>query len=249
MEWHQIVSKVTPHIVKVRTQNGYGTGFLFLYNEDKTFCGIATALHVVKQADDWQQPIWVQHYASGQTVFLETNNQVIFTDPATDSAVILFLKDNFPLPDPEDLINLLPSDFIISIGVEVGWLGFPGVAPDNLCFFSGNISARQESRKAYLIDGVSIHGVSGGPVIHGSIADGTQIVGMVTEYHPNRATGEALPGLLIAQDVSHFHDVASQVQSIDEANKKKAEFEESQKNKTELEGSDVSTNVDVQNAE
>ena len=249
MEWHHIVSKVTPHIVKIETQNGYGTGFLFLYNEDKTFCGIATALHLVKEADNSQQPIQIRHYISGQIILLQANNRTIITDPATDSAVILFFKGTFPLPSPEDLINLLPSDFIISIGVEVGWLGFPGVAPDNLCFFSGNISARQEYRKAYLIDGVSIHGVSGGPVIYGSVADGTQIVGMVTEYHPNRATGETLPGLLIAQDVSHFHDVASQVQSVDEANKKKAEFEESQKNETEFEGNEGSTNSDVENAE
>ena len=102
-------------------------------------------------------------------------------------------------------------------------------------FFCGNISARQESRKAYLIDGVAINGVSGGPVIHGNEADGIQIVGTVSAYQANRATGEALPGLLIAQDVSHFHDVASTIQSIDEADKKKAEFEESQKNKKELE--------------
>jgi hypothetical protein len=53
MNWDQIVSKITPHIVKIETQTGYGTGFLFLYNEDQTLCGIATALHIVGHADDW----------------------------------------------------------------------------------------------------------------------------------------------------------------------------------------------------
>ena len=233
MNWDQIVSKITPHIVKIETQTHYGTGFLFLYSEDKAFCGVATALHVVSHADDWQQPIRLRHHSSEQTVFIEENNRVIFTDRNTDSAVIMFLKNDFPLP--AEPINLLPSASIIPVGVEVGWLGFPAVAPYDLCFFSGNISARQEPRKAYLIDGVAINGVSGGPVVHGNEADGIQIVGTVSAYQANRATGETLPGLLIAQDVSHFHDVASRIQSIDEANKKKAEFEESQKNKKELE--------------
>ena len=46
---------------------------------------------------------------------------------------------------------------VIDIGSEIGWLGFPSVAPHDLCFFSGNISARQEYRKAYLVDGVAIN--------------------------------------------------------------------------------------------
>ena len=243
MNWDQIVNKTKPHIVKIETQTSNGTGFLSLHNEDKTFCGVATALHVVSHADDWQQPIRLRHHLSGKTLFLEQNNRVIFKDRNTDSAVILFFKNEFPLPP--DPINLLPSASIIPVGVEVGWLGFPAVASHDLCFFFGNISARQESRKAYLIDGVAINGVSGGPVIHGNEADGIQIVGTVTEYWVNRrATGEALPGLLSAQDVSHFHDVASRIQSFDEANQKKAEFEGSQKNKQELESSEQSTNLE-----
>ena len=240
MEWDKIVSKITPHIVKIETQTKYGTGFLLLYNEDTTLCGVATALHVVSHTDDWQQPIRLRDHTSNQIVLLPANQRTIVIDWRTDSAVILFFKPEFPLP--EEPINLLPNDSIIPVGVEVGWLGFPSVAPGNLCFFSGNISARPKDRNAYLIDGVSIHGVSGGPVIHADEADGTQIVGMVTEYHANRATGETLPGLLIAQDVSHFHDVASRVQSIDEANKKKAEFEQSQK---KLESSEGLTNSAV----
>jgi hypothetical protein len=91
------------------------------------------------------------------------------------------------------------------------------------------VSARQEFRKAYLIDGVAINGVSGGPVLYMTETEGVQIVGTVSQYRANRATGEALPGLLIAQDVSHFHDVLNHVRSIDEANIKKRELEEAQK--------------------
>ena len=52
MNWHQIVEEVTPHIVKIETQDSYGTGFLTLYNENKTLCGVATAMHVVAQAKE-----------------------------------------------------------------------------------------------------------------------------------------------------------------------------------------------------
>jgi hypothetical protein len=247
MEWDKIVAKITPHIVKIETQTGSGTGFLSLYNEDKTLCGVATAWHVVRQADDWQQPIRLWNHSQSETVFLKANERFISKDWHTDSAVILFPAVLLPLP--KDPISLLPSDFVINIGVEVGWLGFPALAPRDLCFFSGKISTPQESRKAYLIDGVAINGVSGGPVIHGSDAEGTQIVGTVSAYYPNRATGEVLPGLLSAQDLSYAHNVASQVQSIDEANKKQAELEASQKNETEFDGSEGSTNSDVENAE
>lgn len=51
MNWDQVVKKVSPHIVKIETQSGHGSGFLFLYNEDKSWCGIATAAHVLYQAE------------------------------------------------------------------------------------------------------------------------------------------------------------------------------------------------------
>ena len=233
MNWAQVVDKVTPHIVKIETQTGHGTGFLSLYNENKTLCGIATALHVVEHADKSQQPIRITHYDSRKTIYLDANARGIFTNLEADSAVILFAKDDFPFPQddfpfPQDPIPLFSSDSVINIGVEVGWLGFPAFAPYELCFFSGHISAKQEASKAYLIDGVAIHGVSGAPVFYATETEGVQIVGAVSAYQANRAIGEALPGLLIAQDVSHFHEVASKIQSIDEANRKKVEIEESQ---------------------
>jgi len=223
MNWDPIVREMTPYIVKIETPAGDGTGFLFLYNEDKSWCGIATSAHVVNYADEWQQPIRIRHQGSPDVALLKENERVIFRDLKTDSAVILFGKGDLKLPN--NLIPLLPTGDPISIGVEVGWLGFPTIAPYTLCFFSGNISARQEFRNAYLIDGVAINGVSGGPVLYSTETKGVQIVGTVSAYQASRAAGEALPGLLIAQDVSHFHDVANHIRSIDEANKKKREFE------------------------
>lgn len=221
MNWDTIVEKVSPYVVKIETPAGHGTGFACLYNTDRAFVGIATAGHVVSYADDWQQPIRLLHEDSQSVSFLREPERVIFQDYEKDSAVILV--DTGKLKFPETLIPLLPSSSPLAIGTEVGWLGFPAVAPHSLCFFSGNISARQDWRHSYLIDGVAINGVSGGPVIYSTDAEGVQIIGSISAYVSNRATGEALPGLSIARDVSYFHDMISNIKSWDEASKQKAE--------------------------
>lgn len=226
MNWEQVVQKVAPYIFKIETPLGHGTGFLCLYNETNTFCGVATALHVVEYANTWKQPIRLIHHVSCEEVFLKDSEYIVFHDWRTDSAVILFQKPVFDLPT--ELIDLIPLGTPLSIGNEVSWLGFPAIEPFTLCFFSGNISAWQNFRKAYLIDGVAINGVSGGPVIFLHSTDGVQIVGIVSAYRANRAAGDALPGLLYAQDVSHFHDVIHRVRSFDDASKKKQEFEQQQ---------------------
>ncbi|KAA3621536.1 MAG: serine protease [Proteobacteria bacterium] len=235
MDWEQATALASPHVVKIETPTGYGTGFLAFYNSDRTWCGIATAAHVVSHADDWQQPIRIRHEFSQNPVFLTSKDRVVFIDPQTDSAVILFLKGDLQLP--EIPIALLPVDAPLSVGVTVGWLGFPVIQQSTLCFFSGSVSARLDPGKAYLIDGVAINGVSGGPVIHCHNSDTIQFVGAISAYHANRATGETLPGLLVASDLSHFLDVAMSVRSIDEANRRKREFESTQRPDAQAQGS------------
>lgn len=228
MNWEQVVQKVTPYIFKIETPAGNGTGFLFLCNDAKTWYGVATALHVVEYANTWKQPIRLIYHSSSKELFLKDSEYIIIPDWKTDSAVILFQKPDFELPN--ELIELIPLGTPLSIGNEVSWLGFPAIEPYTLCFFSGNISAWQDFRKAYLIDGVAINGVSGGPVTFLHSTDGAQIVGIVSAYRASRATGDALPGLLYAQDVSHFHGVLHKVRSLDDASKKKREIEQQQQN-------------------
>jgi hypothetical protein len=151
---------------------------------------------------------------------------VIYVDYTNDSAIVLFLNSELKLP--EIPVGLLPADTPCGIGIDVGWLGYPVIEAGTLCFFAGTVSARQESRRAYLIDGVAINGVSGGPVFHCVAPDSVQVIGSISAYHANRATGEALPGLLRAQDVSHFHQVLQHVRNIDEAVVKKKELEAAQ---------------------
>lgn len=230
MNWNAIVEKVAPYVVKIETPNGHGTGFLCLYNEDKSLFGIATASHVVGYADTWQQPIRLRNYHTNTTVFLKESDRTIFLDEKSDSAVLLTQLSDLKLP--EDTIKLLPASVQLAIGTEVGWLGFPSVAQHTLCFFSGNISARQDSWHSYLIDGVAINGVSGGPVLYSTETEGIMVVGTISAYISNRATGETLPGLSIARDVSHFHDTVSFIKSLDEAQHKKKEQVETAKEAT-----------------
>lgn len=232
MNWDKAIKTITPHVVKIETPTGYGTGFLAFYNYDRTWCGIATAAHVVGRADEWQQPIRIRHEDS-EPKFLKEEDRVIFVDHINDSAVVFFVKGNLKLP--ESPIGLLPTDARCDIGIDIGWLGYPGIEQNTLCFFAGTVSARQAARKAYLIDGVAINGVSGGPVFHciDSEHESVQIIGCVSAYHANRATGEALPGLLRAQDVTHFNAVASEIRNQDQAILQKREFDEAQKRKTQ----------------
>lgn len=219
MNWKDIVEKLNPYIFQIHTPSGSGTGFLCLYNDGKSLCGISTALHVVQDAEEWQQPIRLIHHKSGEVLFLKEADRIIFTNWKTDSAVILFSKPDFEIP--EELIGLLPLTKPLEIGDEVGWLGFPRIDPSTLCFFSGNVSARKPEK--YLIDGVAIHGVSGGPVVALTKTDGVQIVGIVSAYMANRIHGDALPGLLYAQDVSYFHETIEKIKTMDEAQRKKQE--------------------------
>ncbi|NPU10918.1 trypsin-like peptidase domain-containing protein [Bradyrhizobium sp. 83002] len=222
MLWEAAIHQVRPHVVRIQTPNAQGTGFLALYNYDSSWCGIATAAHVVEYADTWQLPIKID--TENDSRFLNSNERVVFLDHQTDSAVVLFLKGNLRLP--ETPITLIPMDDTVSIGSEAGWLGYPNTYSDMMCFFAGTVSGRNVAQRFYLIDGVAIHGVSGGPVFRWSSQGEVQIIGVMVAYHANLATGAPLPGMSRAQDVSHFHGVINHIKSIDDANVRKKEFEE-----------------------
>jgi hypothetical protein len=218
MNWSEVVSKVTPYIVKIETPSSSGTGFLCLYNQDLSICGIATAHHVISFAAEWDQTIRIRHSSGAVLTLPPDQNRVIRSNAQNDSAVIICFKGNLPFPD--SLIPLLPKEQPLAIGADVGWLGYPAIEPYQACFFSGNVSAHRTWPVGYLVDGVAINGVSGGPVFYSHPTDGVQFVGAVSAYHANRTTGESLPGLLVAQDVSHFHEIVSEIKTMDEARAK-----------------------------
>jgi len=164
MHWSDAVNKVIPSIVKIDTPTGHGTGFLCFYDRTKTICAIATAGHVIHHANKWLEPIRISNHDASQSILLTSQDRQITMGTQSDSALILFTKKSIQFFN-EDPVPLLDQEYVLRVGTEVGWIGFPTLEPNTPCFFSGNISARQDHKNAYLIDGVAINGVSGGPVL------------------------------------------------------------------------------------
>jgi hypothetical protein len=96
-----------------------------------------------------------------------------------------------------------------------------------LCFFTGSISAFLRSEDCYLIDGVAINGVSGGPVFADD-KELPEIIGTVSAYMPNRVGDATLPGLLRAQDISAYQETISRIRTLDEAREKEKEASKSE---------------------
>ena len=209
MHWHEVLPTVTPHVVRIETQQGHGTGFL-LHREDRWF-GIATARHVVAHACKWELALQIFHPPSSSRITLRPGSGcVILEDPNLDAAVILARNREECNAWPRAPLRLVPDDRFVFAGAPVGWLGFPHLVDggNRCCFFSGHMSAKSEHR--YFIDGVAINGVSGGPAFVVQREQHTNvpyILGTISEYWPNKAPGEPWPGVAVAEDVSGFHDL------------------------------------------
>jgi len=221
MGWADNFKAIRPYIMSIETPSGYGTAFLFTYNTRKTIAGFATAAHVVDHAHEWKEPIKLINPLTKKELFIKEEDRIILIDREHDSASILISNDKLDVP--QDALPLIDPKKTLAIGAEVGWVGFPSIASPNLCLFTGRISVHLKDYDSYLIDGVAINGVSGGPVFYSSNNNQLRIIGTVSSYMPNRIYGDTLPGLLRVQDVTPFHDTINTLKSLDEARKKQAE--------------------------
>jgi hypothetical protein len=219
MSWANAVERVRDHIVRVCTPTGSGTGFLVSRSRVGGPCGVATAAHVVADAHEWEHPIRLEHPASGTQLVLKSPNRVILLDSARDTAAIVFNQGDLALPPAT--LPIAPENKVLKVGVDLGWVGFPAVAPDNMCFFGGRASCHLPARNAYLVDGVAINGVSGGPTFIWA-SNEVHIIGVVSAYLPNTSAGIPMPGLAMVADVTQFHEVIKEFDKLDK--KREAEF-------------------------
>jgi len=67
------------------------------------------------------------------------------------------------------------------------------------------------------VDGVAINGVSGGPAFSINKDNEVQIIGVVSAYVPNRATGAQLPGLCVIRDVAPLQTMIKGLNNLEEA--------------------------------
>jgi hypothetical protein len=213
-DWHETIAQLEPYVFRITTPDGSGTGFLVSLSTKTPLIAVATAAHVIDHAHYWDEPIRLYHPASDKSMLLRPDGRAIRVNPASDTASIVFERGDLTLRD--EALPLLAKDKHLKAGVEIGWLGYPAIPRSGLCFFSGRISTYLYEDSIYLVDGVAINGVSGGPAFRCGV-DTAELMGVVSAYIPNRATGDVLPGVAVVRDVSEFHDLAERFRSLDDA--------------------------------
>lgn len=219
--WPPIILEVTKHIVYIQTPDGSGTGFLVANTPDNKFLAIATADHVLARALFWEQPIRVQHLTGKTSTMLRVNERAIISESKYDTCALFFERSKLPSLPAAPLPMFADKTKMVKVGTEVGWLGFPGnLAQKNLSFFSGRISAWMNEEEQYLVDGVAIHGVSGGPAFVGT--DVPSLVGVVSAYLANYTIGPPLPGLCSIRSVVQFQLMVEKWNSLAQAQAKQA---------------------------
>lgn len=203
IDWHQGVEKMLKNLVKIQTLGGgYGSGFIIPKPSKApgNLC-VLTAFHVIKKAHETGATIEIELADKSKKITLPSLARSVFVANDRDQAIICF---NGPT-DFETLhtVTFLSKDRHYKPGVELGWLGFPGleISQNVPCFLSGRISAYLPDKEAYLIDGVSIHGLSGGPVF---VCDEKDVVvaGIVTNYYPNNVNNQSWPGLAMFRTIN-----------------------------------------------
>ncbi len=213
--WHVAFQRIEPYVVKILTPSAAGTGFLVAVTPNKNLIGIATAAHVIDYPHYWELPIRIEHFKSGKTIFLNHRERFIEVNQETDTGSIVFKRGDLAVSDK--VLPTISETKHLKVGVEVGWVGFPALAPTNLCFFSGAISSWVEKEGFYFVDGVAINGVSGGPAFFINADNQIEIIGVVSAYVPNRATGAQLPGLCVIRDVAPLQAMIQGLTNLEEA--------------------------------
>lgn len=221
ISWHECLPKIQPFLFKITTPTGSGTAFQMSYSKNKKLCGIATAYHVISHEHEWGLPIKLTHHNSKNSILLNTEQRAIYQFPNNDLAFILFEKpDDIPIKE-ENLGYIQKSKFMME-GSNIGWYGFPSVASNELCFFSGHISCALVATSKYLVDGVAINGISGGPVFYLTTDNDPVILGVISAYISN-TTGET-PGLSLVSSIEPYQDMLFNLKSLDEAKEKAEEI-------------------------
>jgi hypothetical protein len=206
--WNICLDYVKKYAVKIETPTGFGTGFFVMQTKiaEILMINIATAYHVVKHAHDWLEPIKITHINTNKTVQLNPhkseNEYEVFFEGDRDVAIIRFQAGILDIREEAPLLT--PPKFLLYPGIEIGWCGFPVMAPDTLCFFNGHISAHSISND-YYVDGTVINGVSGAPVFTQALGN-TFIIGIVSGYIPNQQMGSTTPGLSIVRNINPIVD-------------------------------------------
>jgi hypothetical protein len=193
----ELIPRIEPLVYQVHAGKALGTAFVISITgpvDGSRNAMFVTAWHVVKDVVQTHDPLDLARRDGTLLSTLTTGPAAVYPigPPECDTALICAPMRE-PLVDPAAL-PAMPLQTMLPRGAEVGWLGFPGLVYPELCFFRGVVSGYREPPPIYLIDGVAINGVSGGPAF-----DRTGLLaGFVSAYVPNQVSGgNTLPGLMI----------------------------------------------------
>lgn len=207
LRWDEIVDRVSPSVFRLYTEYAAGTGFLVSIGKDSNnvdvFAIIGTAWHVLETLPGSSVDLKIVS-VDKKTVFTSAADQVGLLrlgDARYDTGLIV-VRTGKPLLDENKLQPIFPFNSMLAKGADIGWLGFPGITESELCFFQGHVSGYLNDPPTYLVDGVAINGVSGGPVFDNR----SHIIGLVSAYIPNRIDKETtLPGLMTVVPINAIH--------------------------------------------
>lgn len=117
-------------------------------------------------------------------------DRYIDVNQSTDTASITFQRGDLSVSGKT--LATISDKKHLKVGVEVGWVGFPAIAPNNLCFFSGTISSWVGNDGFCFVDGVAINGVSGGPAFYVDNDGEVQIIGVVSALRAESSDGRSV---------------------------------------------------------
>lgn len=221
--WYKALNDVRKVTFKIMTPQGSGTGFLVTFRSQQGICGVATAYHVIEHAFTWEEPIKLIHAGTGAAVLLRAPDRYILPNPTNDAAIIMFMKGSLNIETTPP--TLAPEDKYLLPGNEIAWAGYPALAANEFSFFHGHVSCFLNNISAYLVDGVAINGVSGGPAF-AATGETVHIIGIVSAYIPNRVTGESLPGVCFVTGIKPFYAFIKDIASLEEAREKAQKAEQ-----------------------
>jgi hypothetical protein len=198
LRWDEVVDRASKSMFRLYAGSSAGTGFLVSLGSDPRtgdcFATLATAWHVLQALPGTTEDLKIVS-VDRKTVFSSAADRVGFypLGEARYDTGLIVVRTGSPLAKAQELLPLLPYDSVLARGADICWLGFPGIFEPELCFFHGHVSGYLNDPPTYLVDGVAVNGVSGGPVLDNR----AHVIGLVSAYIPNRVDqSTTLPGVM-----------------------------------------------------
>ncbi|MBN1764150.1 MAG: trypsin-like peptidase domain-containing protein [Sedimentisphaerales bacterium] len=202
--WDEIVDLAEKIVFQVVTESCSGTCFAVSLGAEsgskyKYICFV-TAWHVIEDIDKSKDKLTLISSDRKTVIDAKPGYYDLFSlGPNIFDTALFIIKSSEIIVKQEELLPMLGYQWIMPRGAQISWVGFPGIVKTDLCFFSGHVSGYINEPPTYLIDGVAINGVSGGPAFDNR----AHIIGLVSAYIPNKVDETTtLPGLMALVPIS-----------------------------------------------